>query len=150
MFYNSFFPSTIRAWNSFPEDIKQATYVASFEYRLNKDIKKLPKYYNAGTRIGQILQARMGMECSSLDSHLYRKIKSRLLLINMEVLKILITFSSNVQGMLLEETGSYPMTSTAIILTIFLFGIEGKTNRENEALFMKVQDFIVKSGRFAS
>ena len=32
----------------------------------------------------------------------------------------------------------------------FLFGIEGKTNRENEALFMKVQDFIVKSGRFAS
>ena len=47
------------------------------------------------------------------------KIKSRLLLVNMEVLKVLITFSSNVKGMLPEETGSYPMTSTAIILTIF-------------------------------
>ena len=44
-----------------------------FKYRLNKDIKKLPKYYNAGTRIGQILQARMRMECSSLNSHLYGK-----------------------------------------------------------------------------
>ena len=40
LFYNSFFPSTIRAWNSLPEDIKQATYVASFKYRVNKDIKK--------------------------------------------------------------------------------------------------------------
>ena len=54
-----------------PEDIKQATYVASFKYRLNKDIKKPPKYYIM--RIGQILQARMRMECSSLNSQLYRK-----------------------------------------------------------------------------
>ena len=75
LFYNSFFSSTIRAWNSLPEDIKQATSVASFKYRLNKDIKKPPKYYNAGTRIGQILQARMRMECSSLNSHLNKDIK---------------------------------------------------------------------------
>ena len=73
LFYNFLFLSTIRAWNSLPEDIKQATSVASFKYRLNKDIKKPPKYYNAGTHIGQILQAIMRMECSSLNSHLYRK-----------------------------------------------------------------------------
>ena len=30
-----------------------------------------------------------------------------------------------------------------------LFGMENKTNNENEALFMQVQEFIVKSGRFA-
>ena len=30
-----------------------------------------------------------------------------------------------------------------------LFGMENKTNHENEALFMQVQEFIVESGRFA-
>ena len=73
LFYNSFFPSTIRAWNSLPEDIKQATSVSSFKYRLNRYIKKPSKYYNAGTRVGQILQGRIRMECSSLNFHLYRK-----------------------------------------------------------------------------
>ena len=63
----------IRAWNALPEDIKLAPSVASFKYRLNRDNKKPPRYFNAGTRIGQILQARMRMECSSLNSHLYRK-----------------------------------------------------------------------------
>ena len=30
-----------------------------------------------------------------------------------------------------------------------LFGMENKTNHENKALFMQVQEFIVESGRFA-
>ena len=30
-----------------------------------------PKYYKAGSIIGQILQARLRMECSSLNAHLY-------------------------------------------------------------------------------
>ena len=54
VFYNSFFPSAIRAWNDLPEDVKLAPSVASFKYRLNRDIKKPPIYFNAGTRIGQI------------------------------------------------------------------------------------------------
>ena len=119
LFYNSFFPSTIRAWNSLPEDIKQATSVASFKYRLNKDIKKPPKYYNAGTRIGQILQARMRMECSSLNSHLYRKNIVSTPSCQCGGFESPYHFFSNVQDMLLPETGSYPMTSTAIIHTIF-------------------------------
>ena len=41
--YNSFPPSTIRAWNNLPEEIKQATSVASFKFRLNRDITKPPK-----------------------------------------------------------------------------------------------------------
>ena len=150
LFYNSFFPSTIRAWNSLPEDIKQATSVASFKYRLNKDIKKPPKYYNAGTRIGQILQARMRMECSSLNSHLYRK-------------NIVSTPSCQCGGFespyhFFFQCPRYAAARNRFLPNDinrynthdFLFGIEGKTNRENEALFIKVQDFIVKSGRFAS
>lgn len=41
LFFNSFLPSTIRAWNNLPEDIKQADSVASFKALLNRDIKSL-------------------------------------------------------------------------------------------------------------
>ena len=34
LFFNSFIPSTIRAWNSLSDDIKSASSVASFKYRL--------------------------------------------------------------------------------------------------------------------
>ena len=72
LFRDSFFPSTTRAWNSLPNDIKQVTSVASFKYRLNKYLKMPPKYYNSGTRIGQVLHARLRMQCSSLNADLYR------------------------------------------------------------------------------
>ena len=32
IFFNSFFPSTIRAWNSLPQDIKDANTVTAFKY----------------------------------------------------------------------------------------------------------------------
>ena len=70
---NSFFPSTVRAWNDLPNDIKDAPSVASFKYKINKSLKSPPKFYNAGTRKGQLLQARLPMECSSLNSDLHRK-----------------------------------------------------------------------------
>ena len=116
----------------------------------NKDIKKPPKYHNAGTRIGQILQARMRMECSSFNSHLYRK-------------NIVSTPSCQCGGFESPYHFFFQCPRYAAARNRFLpndinrynthdfsFGIEGKTNRKNEALFIKVQDFIVKPGRFAS
>ena len=68
LFRDSFFPSTIRAWNSLPDDIKQALSAASFKYRLNKNLKRHPRYYNSGTCTGQVLQARLRMQCSSINA----------------------------------------------------------------------------------
>ena len=73
LFYNSFLPSTIRAWNSLPNDVKLSSSVAAFKYRLNMNINKPPRYFNCGTRMGQILHARLRFDCSSLNAHLYRK-----------------------------------------------------------------------------
>ena len=73
IFYNSFFPPTIRVWNSLSDDIKKVPSVASFKYQLNKNRKRPPKYYNVGLRIGHILHTRLWLECSSLNSHLYQK-----------------------------------------------------------------------------
>ena len=70
LFFNSFILSTIRAWNSLSDDIKSASSVASFKYRLNHELKKPPRHYNIGTRIGQIQHARLRIECSALNAHL--------------------------------------------------------------------------------
>ena len=72
-FYNSFLPSTIRAWNELADEIKAAPSVACFKFRLNRNLTKPPKYYNSGTRQGQIIHARLRMQCSSLNADLYRK-----------------------------------------------------------------------------
>ena len=80
LFFNSFFPSTIRAWNSLPQDIKDANTVTAFKYWLNRNRQLPPKYYSTGSRNGQILHARLRMECSSLNSHLYSKYCSKSIL----------------------------------------------------------------------
>ena len=73
LYFNFFFPSTIRAWNELPDEIKGASTVSAFKYQLNKHKKPPPMYFLAGTRKGQILHTRIRMECSSLNSHLYSK-----------------------------------------------------------------------------
>ena len=64
IFFNSFFPSTIRAWNNLPDEMRNASTVNSFKTLLNGNRQIPPKHFKAGTRIGQILQARLRMECS--------------------------------------------------------------------------------------
>ena len=70
-----FYPSTIREWNNLAQEIKDASSVASFKYQLNRETRNRapPKYYSAGSRKGQILHARLRMQCSSLNADLYRK-----------------------------------------------------------------------------
>ena len=45
LFFNPFFPSTIRGWNSLPQDIKHANTVTAFKYCLNRHRRRPPKYY---------------------------------------------------------------------------------------------------------
>ena len=73
LFLNSFLPVTVRAWNDHPAKVKDAPSVTAFKSRLNKDLNKPPSYYNTGTRIGRILQARLRLGCSSLNADLCRK-----------------------------------------------------------------------------
>ena len=149
LFYDSFFPATIRAWNDLPENIKQATSVASFKFLLNRNITKPPKYYNTGSRIGQILHARLRMECSSLNAHLHKK-------------KIIPDPSCQCGA--LESSRHYffdcprhadarstylPRNLNDYSLHDLLFGVGHNTCEENEDLFRKVQEFIINSERFA-
>ena len=53
--------------------MRNASTVNSFKTLLNGNRQIPPKYLKVGTRIDQILQARLRMECSSLNAHLYSK-----------------------------------------------------------------------------
>ena len=65
--------STIHSccWNELSDEIKKAPSVA-FKFRLDRNLHKPPKYFNRGTRQGQILHPRLRLECSSLNAHLYK------------------------------------------------------------------------------
>ncbi|MEW8548405.1 MAG: reverse transcriptase family protein, partial [Candidatus Thiodiazotropha sp.] len=150
LFYNSFFPSTIRAWNSLSDEIKQASSVASFKYKLNRNIKRPPRYYNVGSRIGQILHTRLRLECSALNSHLYQKniVPSPSCLCG--------GFESSYHFLF-----TCPRYSVARNLYLpsdlqnftthdLLFGKENNSIHANESLFLQVQEYIIKSGRFVN
>ena len=111
LFLNSFFPSTIRAWNDLPNDTKNASSVASFKHRLNRNLKPPPKYYNVGSRKGQILQARLRLECSSLNSDLYRKHIVPSPSCRVVSLKVLLISSSTAQSIQTKGKHVYQTTS---------------------------------------
>ena len=56
MYYNSFLPSAIRGWNEHSEETRNSTSISTFNSKVNSNIQRSPKYYNCGTRIGQIYQ----------------------------------------------------------------------------------------------
>ena len=103
LFYNSFFPSTIRAWNDLSEDIKNSPSVTAFKYRLNRDTHPPPKYFNAGTRMGQVLHARIRMDCSALNSHYTEKILFQAPHAHVATLRAHITSFSYVQIIPMQE-----------------------------------------------
>ena len=59
---------------TYPKKLKSSS-VATFKYQLNKDTQRRapPKFFSAGSRLGQILHARIRMACGSLNSDLCRK-----------------------------------------------------------------------------
>ena len=148
LFYNSFFPSTIRAWNDLSEDIKNSPSVAAFKYRLNRDTHPPPKYFNAGTRMGQILHARIRMECSALNSHLYRKNIVPSPSCSCGDFESAYHFFficpnySNARNLYL------PSNLNDLNTHQLLHGKPDVSDSDNECLFLQVQDFIMHSRRF--
>ena len=146
LYYNSFFLSTIRAWTSLPEDTKQSTSISSFKFRLN--MNKPPKYYNTGTRMGQIFHARIRLECSSLNAHLYRKKHSTRAYMPMWRFRKFLPLLFICPIFVGARSRYIPANLNYLTTRDLLFAMENKTNHENEALFMQVQENIVESGRF--
>ena len=148
LFCNSFFPSTVRVWNDLPNDIKDGPSVGSFKYKINKNLRSPPKFYNAGTRKGQILQARLRMECSSLNSDLHRKNIVPNPFRRCGVFESRNHFFFACPLYSLDRLRYLPANLDNLTSNDLLFGCENQSDEFNESLFLKVQEFLTRSGRF--
>ena len=145
LFSNSFFPSTVRAWNDLPNDIKDAPSVGSFKYKINKNLRSPTKFYNAGTRKGQILQARLRMECSSLNSDLHWKNIVPSPFCRCGVFDHFF-FACPLYSF--DRLRYLPANLDNLTSNDLLFGCENQSDEFNESLFLKVQELLIRSGRF--
>ena len=73
LYFNSFFPKTIRRWNLIPSEIQNNPSLAIFKKKLNPLRVNIPIIYNTGSRKSQILHSKLRLECSDLRFHLYRR-----------------------------------------------------------------------------
>ena len=75
LFYNSFFPKTIREWNLLPPEIKSALTELSFKFQLRKTdefrIIPPPKWFSYGNRKPNIILTQLRHNCSSLNGDLF-------------------------------------------------------------------------------
>ena len=73
LYFNSFLPSTLRAWNELPVSIRNLKSVASFKKAIQPSGKGPPKYFNVGSRKAQVLHTRLRTGCSALNFDLFSK-----------------------------------------------------------------------------
>ena len=148
LFLDSYFPSTNRAWNNLPTEIKNATSLSIFKSLLNRNMQRPPKCFNAGHRIGQILHAGLRMGCSSLNSDLYRKHIVASPSCHCGAFESAKHFLFRCPNYSIARHRYLHQDLDSHSLKDLMYGKTSYSLQENVTLFSQVQDFIVKSGRF--
>ena len=73
-FKKSFLPSTIKFWNTLPEQLRNSSSVDSFRNNLTRDLFYVPpanKLFNLGDRYLNILHTRLRLKNCALNYYLY-------------------------------------------------------------------------------
>ena len=149
-FYNSFLPSSVRAWNNLSVEAKQCESVNSFKCLLQKEKKAVPKHYYTGCRKGQILLTRLRTNCSSLNFDLFVKniSDSPLCLCgsieNAQHFFFHCTMYQAQRNELINAISPYQYPS----LNLFLYGDLSMPQDVNSMIFEKVYKYIISTKRF--
>ena len=116
-----------------------------------KQNNKVPVYYYVGNRQGQILHARLRMNSSSLNSHLFIRnlvespnCRCGGLETNSHFL-LSCPIYTIIRQELLTSLSGLPLQIDSNIL---LFGSNQLSDEQNSTVFIMVQKFIIKSKRF--
>ena len=148
LYFNSFFPATIRKWNTLPRNIQLNPSLSHFKKYLNAGKIKIPNYFYFGARLGQTIHAKLRLECSTLNLHMFqRKLCNSPLCICGEV--------ESTEHFLLHCI-IYSRVRSNTILTLphqlnvelLLYGKDNLSENENSNNFYLVQKFLVESKRF--
>jgi hypothetical protein len=68
---NKFVIISSKAWNDSPLPTRNLESLNSFKSLINTKNTKVTAHYYVGCRLGQILHARLRMNCSALNAHLF-------------------------------------------------------------------------------
>ena len=71
-FSKSFFPSTIRSWNSLDPNFKSIQTTSKFKQTLRANLFKVFNYYLLGSRKCNLIHTRLRHQCSSLGADFFR------------------------------------------------------------------------------
>ena len=153
LYYNSFLPCTVRAWNSLPAEVKQSQTTHSFKYYFNKDKTPVPKYYYSKNRKAQILHTRLRTNCSSLNLDLFLKgiTDSPIDVVDVVVLRTHNTsffhcpYYQQQRNALLNVVSTYHRPT----LGLLLYGESSLSYDVNMIIFENIHRFILNCKRFS-
>ena len=150
--YNSFLPYTIREWNLLPDATKQTESLSGFKHCLNNKYKQCNRLFYYGERYYNVQQARLRMECSALNAHLFYM--------------FIVDSPKCICGYAMETTEHYMfycplyiqprrkllntiygVTNLNIDLNLLLNGSTELSFMNNTLIFESVHEFIKESGR---
>ena len=149
-YFQSFLPSTVRAWNNLPPEAKQTDSLNSFKHFLNRDKSYVPKYYYSGKRQLQILHTRLRMNCSSSNYDLYLKNITDSPLCRCGSIKntyhyfFQCSYYTPQRVLLFDAISGY----CEITLRLLLSGYISLSHDTNKNIFQQVQKYISDTKRF--
>ena len=145
-FSSSFFPSSIRLWNTKPLEERTVEFIMCAMKRKGNEL------YNFGNRSENIKHSQLRLNCSKLNSHLhmlhvqdspacpcghnYEDVNHFLLHCPLYIIS---------RQKMLQSIARY--VNGNITADILLFGMKEATLQTNSHIFKTVHDFIVESGR---
>ena len=151
LYSNSFLPSTIRAWNNLPAEVRQFDSLDTFKQFLSRERERVPKYFYSGNRRGKLLHTRIRTNCSNLNNDLFLK----------HIIDSLLCLCGNIENAnhyffvcplyvhqrttLLSSISQYHNNLT---LNILLFGEAPLSDDVNKLIFESVQKYIIDTKRF--
>ena len=150
LYYNSFLPSTVRAWNNVNDEVKQSDSLNTFKGFLTKDKLLVPKHFYVGHRKVQVLHTRLRTNCSSLNLDLFtRNISDSPLcqcgsVENAQHFFFHCRYYQVPRAELMNTVSLYQNP----LLSLLLYGNDSFSLETNTIIFEKVHKFIIDSKRF--
>ncbi|MCG7868088.1 MAG: reverse transcriptase family protein [Candidatus Thiodiazotropha taylori] len=151
VFYSSsFLPSTLREWNALSQDTKNATSLSSFKYKLNNPKRYPPKYFENMqlSRVGQVLHARLRLECSSLKHHLYQKNLVDSPFCSCGQIESPTHFFLHCPNYIHQRQQYLSVLPFRLTASVLLNGIPSENVTVNDIIFKHVQLYIIATKRF--
>ena len=139
------------AWNDIPLPTRNLESLNSIKSLINTQITKVQAHYYVGCRLGMILHARLRMNCSALNAHLFIRnlVESPNCIcgITETVFHFLLDCSRHTT--LRQQRFFSPLDiPETISRNLLIFGSVNLNDEANNGVFKSVQTFIIKSKIF--